>query len=628
MAMDEKEFDKSSDKKISGEPTKGEHPESTGKYRINQILGQGAMGVVYQGFDPHIERVVAIKVIKKDQVGEEDWQSLQERFKREAVAAGRLQHPNIVTVHDYGEDDGTPFLVMEYVEGLNLAQYMKKKGGLSIDEAVSIMKKLLSALEYSHSKGIVHRDIKPGNIFILETGEVKLSDFGIAKMEMSDLTRPGMVLGTPAYMSPEQIQGERVDARSDLFSAGVIFYEMATGKRPFRGSKLVTIIHNILNNKYEDPCSLNTELPEKYRDTIKKAMSREPGDRYQSAGEFASALQEAVEKSPTVAIPTVSARKGQKRFLPLAILVLLLAGAAGAGVWYWSGKKPDASPVAETTTENTGTTEPAKDAPASSASEVAAPETETNDPPSEPSTPVSDPMPKPESESTSNTATGTNTEPSAETDTEPSAETNTEPSAETESFEGGPAAPDPTETEEQSRAMEIPEKEEASETAEASETKESPEAEIPSETVPGENSAPADEQAEEEQSSWGDGRMPKAIDEEEPGSPGTDFEAKGGSSREEADSTENERGDAEEPPAGQILQSGIVRITSHPKGADIFIDGKLIGTTPFEGILDPGPHRLVLKKKGYAEMQDEFAIDEFSVGEPFVYDTELFRGFE
>jgi serine/threonine-protein kinase len=321
------------------ENTKADMPEqsdvtlqSSGKYRIKQIIGKGAMGVVYRGFDPNIERVVAIKRIQKSKFQDQDWNGIAQRFRREAQAAGRLHHPNIVTVHDYGEEDGDPYIVMEFVEGVNLGGYLQQKRSLSVDETLSIMGKLLNALAYSHSKGVIHRDIKPGNVFIMDNGDVKLSDFGIAKLEQSDLTQPGLVLGTPSYMSPEQIKGKEIDVRSDLFSAGVVFYEMLTGKRPFEGDQIYAVMNNVLTLSPTDPCQLNPEIPSNLKGVIRKALEKNPDNRFQSADEFARALKDCARDADTVAlpVPSLSARRG---ILMIVLACLAVAAIAGAGVW-------------------------------------------------------------------------------------------------------------------------------------------------------------------------------------------------------------------------------------------------------------------------------------------------------
>lgn len=337
--------------------SQGDHPqpnipETTGKYQIKKVVGQGAMGMVYQGFDPSIERVVAIKVINKHKVAGQGWAQQQARFKREAQAAGRLQHPNIVTVHEYGEDHGAPFIVMEYVEGASLADLLRQQKRLALNEAVEIMRQLLDALNYSHNKGVVHRDIKPANVFILENRGVKLSDFGVAKLEASELTMPGMILGTPVYMSPEQLKGQEVDLRSDLFSAGIVFYEMVTGERPFKGDRLLTLINNILNGEYIDPCDLNPQLPETFKRVIIKSLSKNPQDRYQSAKQFEQAIQEALQRAPTLILPASALRSGRKPIHSIALAVLLVGFMFGTGVWLWiSSEKKHEAEITVTPTE-------------------------------------------------------------------------------------------------------------------------------------------------------------------------------------------------------------------------------------------------------------------------------------
>ena len=258
-----------------------------------------------------------------------------------------LLHPNIVTVQRVWRGRRLAVSGDGIHEGLSLAQYMKQKGRLPVKESFSIMKKLLGALEYSHSKGVIHRDIKPQNVFILENLEVKLSDFGIAKMESSDLTKPGMVLGTPVYMSPEQIRAEKVDARSDLFSAGVIFYEMIAGERPFTGGQLPTLVNKILNESPRDPCSLNPDLPESFRKIFSKALAKKPEERYQTAGEFLASLQEAIESAPTLVIKHPPKPPDKKRLAVVALAILLIVGIAGAGVWHWTRKAPENGPDVE-----------------------------------------------------------------------------------------------------------------------------------------------------------------------------------------------------------------------------------------------------------------------------------------
>src|SRR5208282_230783 len=226
-----------------------EIPRKIGKYEIRREIGRGAMGIVYEAFDPAIERTVALKTILGNQVKDAEAQEMFARFQREAKAAGRLNHPNIVSIYDFGEDNGTSFIAMEFVKGRELKDYFEKNERFPMADIVRIMGQLLDALEYSHNNGVVHRDIKPANIIILPDGQVKVTDFGIARIESSQFTQAGTVLGTPAYMSPEQFMGQTVDRRSDIFSAGVVLYQFLTGERPFSGTA-ATIMHKVLK---EDP---------------------------------------------------------------------------------------------------------------------------------------------------------------------------------------------------------------------------------------------------------------------------------------------------------------------------------------------------------------------------------------
>lgn len=264
-----------------------------GKYEILSTLGKGAMGVVYKGFDPHIERTVALKTIRKDALSPEELAPLLTRFKQEAQAAGRLTHPGIVTVYEYGEDEGTVFIAMEFVQGRELKEILNNNERLQLSTSVNLITQLLDALAYSHAHGVVHRDIKPGNIFILKDHRVKVTDFGIAKIESSTLTQFGDVLGTPSCMSPEQFSGQPVDRRSDLFSVGVILYQLLTGEKPFPGNSMSTIMHRILNTVPPNVSDLNFQISAGFDEVINKALAKKASERFQTAAEFAAALKNA-----------------------------------------------------------------------------------------------------------------------------------------------------------------------------------------------------------------------------------------------------------------------------------------------------------------------------------------------
>ena len=202
------------------------HPEKIGKYNIEKILGKGAMGVVYCGRDPLIDRKVAIKTIHSHLLEGSHGQEFKDRFKTEATAAGKCSHTNIVTIFEYGEHDDMPFIAMEYIAGIELKDLLRKKKKISLKTINHIIQQVLKGLHYAHQHDVIHRDIKPANIIVLNSGEVKLADFGIAKLDTSEMTRVGDVLGTPSYMSPEQSFGKPVDQRTDIFSLGVVLFEM------------------------------------------------------------------------------------------------------------------------------------------------------------------------------------------------------------------------------------------------------------------------------------------------------------------------------------------------------------------------------------------------------------------
>jgi len=272
-----------------------------GRYEIRRTLGKGAMGVVYEAHDPTIKRRVALKTIRADQLAGDDRAEVLARFRREAQAAGRLNHPNVVAIYDFDEDDGTSFIAMEYVEGRDLKSAFERNERFGNADIVRIMAQILDALGYSHRQGVVHRDIKPGNVFLQDDGTVKVADFGIAHVDSSSLTQVGSVMGTPSFMSPEQIQGLPVDGRSDLFSAGVILYQFLTGERPFAGSSTTTM-QKVLKQDPLPPSTLNVTLPASVDAVVQKALAKRPEDRFQSAQEFADALRAALAPAPARAV--------------------------------------------------------------------------------------------------------------------------------------------------------------------------------------------------------------------------------------------------------------------------------------------------------------------------------------
>ena len=264
-----------------------------GRYEVVSELGKGAMGIVYLARDPVIGRMVAIKTIRASVGGdEEDTQEFRERFVREAQTAGILSHPNIVTIHDIGEDPDTQtsFIAMEYIEGKNVKSLLVEKTRFPFEQISEIVAEVAEALDYAHRKGIIHRDVKPANIIITTDGKVKITDFGIAKIASSNLTTTGQFLGTPNYMSPEQVSGSPVDGRSDLFSLGVVLYELLTNRKPFQGDNLTAISYKIVHEDFTPPAVLAPEVPIEFNDIVARAMAKDPWNRYQRGKDMALAL--------------------------------------------------------------------------------------------------------------------------------------------------------------------------------------------------------------------------------------------------------------------------------------------------------------------------------------------------
>jgi eukaryotic-like serine/threonine-protein kinase len=273
----------------------GDGPARIGRYEIQAPLGRGAMGSVYKARDPHLDRVVAIKMVRTD-LGcpPEHLAEYKRRFYQEAMAAGRLSHPNIVAVHDVMEVDRTPYIVMEYVESDTLADVIRARGALSDTQAVDLVLQVCRALEYAHAHGIVHRDIKPANILVSKRGQVKVSDFGIARIDGQDLTQSQVRLGTPAYMSPEQIRGQLVDGRSDLFSLGAVLYEALTGEKPFRRTDTATLFESILNDTPPLLHERNPLLQQGLSAVVARALAKDREQRFLDARMFADALSQLI----------------------------------------------------------------------------------------------------------------------------------------------------------------------------------------------------------------------------------------------------------------------------------------------------------------------------------------------
>ncbi len=270
--------------------------KNLGRYQVLDILGQGAMGTVYKGVDPAINRNVALKTIRLDFVNDpEEQDELRERLFREAQAAGKLSHPNIVTVYDMGTEGTLSYIAMEYLEGQTLEDMIRKKVKFNYKIIAQIITQVCSALEYAHEQGIVHRDIKPANIMVLSDYKVKVMDFGIARIDSSSMTRTGIAMGTPNYISPEQLQGQPVDHRTDIFSLGVMMYEMILHRRPFKGENLTSLIYSIINTEPEPPSTINKSIPNLFDRVIERALCKKPEDRFQKASEVALALSDFID---------------------------------------------------------------------------------------------------------------------------------------------------------------------------------------------------------------------------------------------------------------------------------------------------------------------------------------------
>jgi len=271
-------------------------PEKIGKYEIQGILGRGGMGVVYKGYDRAIARGVAIKAISKGRLDEYALKHVVARFRHEAQAVGRLVHPRIVQIYDYGEDNDVAYIVMELVNGKPLSDHIMRENGYEISEVGEIIAQLLDGVGHAHAARVVHRDIKPANILLNSDGRIKLSDFGIARIESSNLTQIGDMLGTPHYMAPEQFLGAEIGLEADLYSVGVIAYELLTGRKPFTGNT-AEVMQAALNEEPALPSSLQAAISPQLDQVLLKAMAKKASNRYRSAGEFAAAFSAVIEAS-------------------------------------------------------------------------------------------------------------------------------------------------------------------------------------------------------------------------------------------------------------------------------------------------------------------------------------------
>ncbi|MGB5984264.1 MAG: serine/threonine-protein kinase [Desulfobacterales bacterium] len=305
-----------------------------GRYQITGEIGRGTMGVVYEAHDPQIDRRIALKVLRQDWITSEE---IVQRFIKEARAIGRLSHPKIVTVYDVGQDHGTIYIAMEYLDGQPLNDIIRE-GRLPMADNIIIAIQVAEALDYAHQKGIVHRDIKPGNIIFISDKLVKVTDFGIARIEDPaglQQTQAGEILGTPMYMSPEQVLGQPVDGRSDIYALGVILYELVTGQRPFKGNNLASIFHSITHDVPPAPDRIQTSLPPDLASAIMKAMDKKPGNRFQNGGEMIEALRGCLQALRSGKADAPPRKRMFGVWISLGVTMVLLLIAIGGGLFYF-----------------------------------------------------------------------------------------------------------------------------------------------------------------------------------------------------------------------------------------------------------------------------------------------------
>jgi tRNA A-37 threonylcarbamoyl transferase component Bud32 len=272
-------------------------PSTLGRYRVLKELGRGAMGVVYLGKDPTIQRFVAIKTMRLDKIDADDkLQEIKTRFFREAESTGRLSHPNIVTIYDAGEEDHLVYIAMELLQGSTLKEWSHTHNLMPVSKLIPILATVADAMDYAHRQGVVHRDIKPANIMLTADHVVKVMDFGIATMASSARTKTETVLGTPTYMSPEQIAGKKVDGRSDIYSLGIVMFELLTGHPPFKADNLSALLYAITHTPPLRLSAIRADLPPLIQDVLTSALQKDPVRRYRTGGEFAQALRSIVEQ--------------------------------------------------------------------------------------------------------------------------------------------------------------------------------------------------------------------------------------------------------------------------------------------------------------------------------------------
>lgn len=378
-------------------------PVRLGRYEVQDLLARGGMGAVYKARDPSLDRIVAVKTVQAVLLGTDQRDEFLARFQREARAAGRLAHPHIVSVHDFGLDEATatPFIVMEYVAGVSLEALLKESPRLPVAQALEIVEQVASALEEAHAHGIVHRDVKPANVFLDERGRVKVGDFGIARLDGSDLTEAGVTLGTPGYAAPEIVRGGVADARSDVFALGALAYRLLTGEKPFRGNTREGIALDVLQSDPPPPADVRPEVPAHVSAAVMKALAKSPADRTSGAGAFLRELRGAsdavptppartiappalvrTEPSPPTATVAVAPAPPRRRRALVAALLVLAVGAGIGAAWVLLNRprSPEAAvapaatrPAAITPSAATASPRPAVRQPAPARARVPAP---------------------------------------------------------------------------------------------------------------------------------------------------------------------------------------------------------------------------------------------------------------
>ena len=318
-------------------------PERIGKYVVQSILGKGATGLVFRGFDPGIKRPVALKVITKSLLDPADLDYVISRFRHEAEAVGRLTHPRIAAIYDFIEAEDIACIVMELVNGKSLAHHLKEVTQYGFKDTWEIIRQILDGLAYSHGQGVIHRDLKPGNVLINDDGRIKITDFGVARIDTSTLTVMGDVVGTPHYMAPEQFSGLEATPRTDLYQVGVMLYELITGTRPFTGNN-VEIMRRVMHDRPVNPSTHNPKVTWQLDWVVQKALAKDPSDRFGSAREFAEAIKTALEESMGGPLAAAAAAVAPAS-LPIGATSLmdkarLIAGAKDAGVMSGAAAAP------------------------------------------------------------------------------------------------------------------------------------------------------------------------------------------------------------------------------------------------------------------------------------------------